>query len=157
MKTLILITSLAAALAPPPALTTAPSDLLPRRQPTAQHNPTAQDPVIELSLLDLMSIDYRPGKKLPAWVRALNGRRVRVEGYMALGTPEGLDRFELVWDSCGCGQSNVHHFIEVALTEDTTNFDPDLIWVEGQLSVGEIREDGFVISLFRLKTKTVGL
>ena len=118
--------------------------------------PAAEDPVIELTLLDLMSIDYRPGKRLPAWVRALDGRRVRIEGYMALGTPEGIDKFELVWDSCGCGQSNVNHFIEVTLTDETTTFDPDIIFVEGELSVGEIREDGFVISLFRLKAQTVG-
>ena len=113
-----------------------------------------EDPVIELSLLDLMSIEYRPGKKLPAWARALDGRRVRVEGYMALGTPEGVEKFELVWDSCGCGQSKVNHFIEVSLTEETTTFDPDMIWVEGELSVGEIRKDGFVVSLFRLKART---
>jgi hypothetical protein len=118
--------------------------------------PAAEDPVIELTLLDLMSIDYRPGKRLPAWVRALDGRRVRIEGYMALGTPEGMDKFELVWDSCGCGQSNVNHFIEVTLTDETTTFDPDIIFVEGELSVGEIREDGFVVSLFRLKAQTVG-
>ena len=117
--------------------------------------PAVEDPVIELSLLDLMSIDYRPGKRLPSWVRALDGRRVRVEGYMALGTPEGLDKFELVWDSCGCGQSNVNHFIEVTLTDETTTFDPDIIYVEGEFSVGEIREDGFVVSLFRLKAQTV--
>jgi hypothetical protein len=144
VKTLLLIISLAtASMATPSAV---PRVL-----------PTEQDQVIELSLLDLMSIDYRPGKKLPYWVRALDGRRVRIEGYMALGTPEGVEQFELVWDSCGCGQSNIHHFIDVSLTEETTTFDPNLIWVEGEFSVGEVREDGFVVSLFRLKTKSVGL
>jgi len=138
VKTLLLLLSLGAASVNSPAAA-----------------PALEDPVIELSLLDLMSIDYRPGKRLPSWVRALDGRRVRVEGYMALGTPEGLDKFELVWDSCGCGQSNVNHFIEVTLTDETTTFDPDIIYVEGELSVGEIREDGFVVSLFRLKAQTV--
>ena len=138
VKTLLLLLSLGAASMTSPAAA-----------------PAAEDPVIELSLLDLMSIDYRPGKKLPKWARALDGRRVRVEGYMALGTPEGNDKFELVWDSCGCGQSNVNHFIEVTLTDETTTFDPDIIFVEGEFSVGEIREDGFVVSLFRLKAQTV--
>ncbi len=138
VKTLLLLLSLGAASMTSPAAA-----------------PAAEDPVIELSLLDLMSIDYRPGKRLPKWARALDGRRVRVEGYMALGTPEGIDKFELVWDSCGCGQSNVNHFIEVTLTDETTTFDPDIIYVEGELSVGEIREDGFVVSLFRLKAQTV--
>ena len=138
VKTLLLLLSLGAASMTSPAAA-----------------PAAEDPVIELSLLDLMSIDYRPGKKLPKWARALDGRRVRVEGYMALGTPEGIDQFELVWDSCGCGQSNVNHFIEVTLTDETTTFDPDIIYVEGEFSVGEIREDGFVVSLFRLKAQTV--
>ena len=138
VKTLLLLLSLGAASMANPAAVS-----------------TVEDPVIELSLLDLMSIEYRPGKKLPAWVRALDGRQVRVEGYMALGTPEGNEQFELVWDSCGCGQSNVNHFIEVTLTDETTTFDPDIIYVEGEFSVGEIREDGFVISLFRLKAQTV--
>ena len=117
--------------------------------------PAAEEPVIELSLMDLMSIDYTPGKRLPRWVRALDGKQVRLEGYIALGTPEGEEKFELLWDSCGCGQSNVHHFVEVSLTEETTSFTPDLIWVEGTFSVGEIREDGFVVSLFRLETKVI--
>ncbi len=117
--------------------------------------PAAEEPAIELSLLDLMSIEYSPGKRLPRWVRALDGKRVRLEGYMALGTPEGDEKFELLWDSCGCGQSNVHHFVEVSLTEETTSFTPDLIWVEGTFSVGEIREGGFVVSLFRLKTTAI--
>ncbi len=117
--------------------------------------PAAEEPAIELSLLDLMSIEYSPGKRLPRWVRALDGKRVRLEGYMALGTPEGDEKFELLWDSCGCGQSNVHHFVEVSLTEETTSFTPDLIWVEGTFSVGEIREGGFVVSLFRLETTAI--
>ena len=117
--------------------------------------PTAEEPVIELSLMELMSIDYTPGKRLPRWVRALDGKQVRLEGYMALGTPEGDEKFELLWDSCGCGQSNVHHFVEVSLIEETTSFTPDLIWVEGKFSVGEIREGGFVVSLFRLETKAI--
>ena len=117
--------------------------------------PTAEELVIELSLMELMSIDYTPGKRLPRWVRALDGKQVRLEGYMALGTPEGDEKFELLWDSCGCGQSNVHHFVEVSLTEETTSFTPDLIWAEGKFSVGEIREGGFVVSLFRLETKAI--
>ena len=115
----------------------------------------AEDPVYELSLLDLMSIEYKPGQKLPAWVRALNGHKVRVEGYMALGTPEGLEKFELVWDSCGCGQSIVNHFIEVTLTEETTAFNPDIIYVEGYFDAGEVLEDGYVVSLFRLKAPKI--
>ena len=135
---LLLICSLSLSAAAPPA---APS--------------AAEDPVYEISLLDLMSIEYNPGEKLPTWVRALNGHKVRVEGYMALGTPEGLEKFELVWDSCGCGQSIVNHFIEVTLTEETTAFNPDIIYVEGYFDAGEVLEDGYVVSLFRLKAPKI--
>ena len=135
---LLLICSLGLGAAAPPA---APS--------------AAEDPVYELSLLDLMSIEYNPGEKLPTWVRALNGHKVRVEGYMALGTPEGLEKFELVWDSCGCGQSIVNHFIEVTLTDETTAFNPDIIYVEGYFDAGEVLEDGYVVSLFRLKAPKI--
>lgn len=116
----------------------------------------AREEAFEVRLVELMSIDYRRGRKLPDWVLALDGRTVRIEGYMAIGTPEGEERFELVWDSCGCGTSQPHHFVEVTMPEgDTTEFTPDLLIAEGRFSVGEVLEDGFVKSLFRLHAEKI--
>ncbi len=116
----------------------------------------AGDEVLELRLVELMAIDYRRGRRLPDWALALDGREVRIEGYMAIGTPEGEERFELVWDSCGCGTSQPHHFVEVTLPDgEGTEFHPDLLVAEGRFEVGEVIEDGFVKSLFRLKADKI--
>ncbi len=125
--------------------------------PFASVSPGAStEETLELRLVELMAIDYRRGRRLPDWVQALDGRRVRIEGYMAVGTPEGQETFELVWDSCGCGTSQPHHFVEVTVPDgDSTRFDPELIGVEGRFSVGEVIEDGFVKSLFRLKAESI--
>lgn len=127
--------------------------------PSSAPLPVAAAPaadVLEVRLIELMSFDYRRGRRLPDWVRALDGERVRIEGYMALGTPEGEKRFELVWDSCNCGSSQPNHFVEVTLPEDrTTEFNPELIAAVGRFEVGEVIEDGFVKSLFRLKAEKI--
>lgn len=124
--------------------------------PASPVAPLTNAETLEVRLVELMAIDYRRGRRLPDWVQALDGRRVRIEGYMAIGTPEGDERFELVWDSCGCGTSQPHHFVQVTVPEgESTRFDPELIAVEGRFAVGEEIEDGFVKSLFRLKAESI--
>ncbi len=103
----------------------------------------------------LTSINYRPGKELPTEVQALDGQRVRIEGYMALGTLEGIDTFEFVPESCECGRSKVQHFIDVTIEEGLTTFTPGRIVLEGVLSVGEVEEDGFVVSLYRMTIRSL--
>lgn len=127
----------------------------PDRSPDAVPAASAAE-FLEVRLVELMAIDYRRGRRLPDWVLALDGEKVRIEGYMAIGTPEGGETFELVWDSCGCGTSQPHHFVEVTMPDgDTTQFDPEVIAVEGRFAVGEVIEDGFVKSLFRLKAERI--
>lgn len=108
--------------------------------------------VVELSILKLKNARYRQGRPLPQWVADLDGKRVRIWGYMAIGTLEGLTQFELVPESCECGRSKVNHFVEVTLTEGQTRFIPGRITLEGTFYASEIEEDGFVTSLYRLKT-----
>ncbi|MEM7519256.1 MAG: hypothetical protein AAF368_20320, partial [Planctomycetota bacterium] len=111
---------------------------------------------IKISIEELKNLEWRAGMKLPEAILALDGREVEIEGYMNLGTPEGVETFQLVADSCGCdGRGNPHHFIEVTLENDVTAFNPDLITVHGTFEVGEVVEDGFVVSLFRLKKATI--
>lgn len=110
---------------------------------------------VEVSLAKLTSIDYKRGQELPVDIKELDGQRVSIRGFMALDTLEGETVFPLVTDSCGCGQSKVHHFVEVSLTEGTTTYTPQELTVIGELSVGEVTEDGFVLSLYRLTAESV--
>ncbi|MBL6722310.1 MAG: hypothetical protein ISQ08_12950 [Planctomycetes bacterium] len=115
----------------------------------------ATEEPIEVSIDWLTNLDYRRGMRLPDEILALDGQEVRISGYMAIGTLEGADVFELVPESCECGRSKVQHFIEVTLTEDRVRFMPGRIELTGKFSVGEVEEDGFVVSLYRLEVKAL--
>jgi len=117
--------------------------------------PLALDDAQEVNISKLTSINYRKGKPLPEDVQNLDGKRVRIEGYMALGTLEGVDSFEFVPESCECGRSKVQHFIDVTIEEGLTTFRPGRITLEGVFSVGEVEEDGFVVSLYRLTIRSL--
>ena len=115
----------------------------------------AADDIQEVNITKLTSVNYRKGKPLPADIQNLDGKRVRIEGYMALGTLEGVDSFEFVPESCECGRSKVQHFIDVTIEEGLTTFRPGRITLEGVFSVGEKEEDGFVVSLYRLTIRSL--
>jgi len=108
--------------------------------------------IVEVSILRLKAARYRRGRALPGWVQDLDGKRIRLWGYMAIGTLEGLEEFELVPESCECGRSKVNHFVAVTLTEGVTKFIPGRITLTGTFDAGEIIEDGFVTSVYRLTT-----
>ncbi|MBL6722312.1 MAG: hypothetical protein ISQ08_12960 [Planctomycetes bacterium] len=135
---------------------TSPSEVL-APEPTMDRNtsPEAAEEPIDVSIDWLTSLDYRRGMRLPDEILALDGQEVRISGYMAIGTLEGADVFELVPESCECGRSKVQHFIEVTLSEDRVRFMPGRIELTGKFSVGEVEEDGFVVSLYRLEVKAL--
>lgn len=117
--------------------------------------PAAVDEPVEVSIMELTSIDWSPGKRLPKWIRALDGERVSVTGYMALNTEEGSHKFRQTWDQCGCSTLKASHFIEVDLGDETTGYNPDQFTVIGTFSASEVEEDGFVVSLYRLKAESM--
>lgn len=108
-----------------------------------------EDP-IAINIDWLTNLEYKPGMKLPDEILALDGKKIQLEGYMAIGTLEGAESFEFVPESCECGRSKVQHFIDVTLTNDIATFTPGRITLVGTFSVGEVKEDGFVTSLYRL-------
>jgi len=114
-------------------------------------DPVPDDEVVEVLIEKLTSVEYRRGEELPEDIQELDGKTVELEGYMAIGTLEGVENFELVPEPCECGRSKVQHFIDVTLTEGRTTFKPGRFTVRGKFSVGEVEEDGFVVSLYRLE------
>ena len=109
--------------------------------------------VVEVSILRLKNARYRKGRPLPEWVEELNGKKISLWGYMAIGTLEGLSEFELVPESCECGKSKVNHFVQVSLDDDVTRFIPGRITLVGTFTCGEVEEDGFITSVYRLTTE----
>lgn len=103
----------------------------------------------------LTSIEWRRGDDVPQEVMDFDGKRIKIAGYMAVGTPLGSDTFELVPQSCECGRSKLHHFVHVTIGEGGASFDPGRRQFEGTLSIGEEEDDdGFVTSLYRLTVDT---
>ena len=113
------------------------------------------DDAKEIDMYDLSSIDYEEGKPLPEKVTKLDGQRVRISGYMDVGTQEGVKEFRLASDNCGCNGRKVHHFVKVKMKDKTIGYTPNVIKVTGTLAVGEEKEDGYVVSLYRLEAESV--
>jgi hypothetical protein len=114
-----------------------------------------RESVVEISIMELTQVEWSPGKRLPEKITALDGRKVKVTGFMALDTPEGTSSFRLTFDQCGCANAKANHFVQVDLGEKTVGYQPDEISLTGTFAVGEEREDGFVVSLYRLKAASM--
>lgn len=99
---------------------------------------------------------YTEGKTpIPDKVRALDGKRVEVTGFMMpINEPQHLTRFIVVQSLWGCcfGQTPaVNHVIVVTMEPGkVVNFYPDPVRVTGVFSVGETREEGYLVSIYRL-------
>ena len=113
------------------------------------------DDPIEVSIQELTSVEYKRGEELPAEIRKLDGKKVTIDGYMALGTIEGVSKFELVPEPCECGRSKVQHFVDVTMEKGTVSYRPGRVQLVGTLEVGEVEEDGFVVSVYRLRIESI--
>lgn len=115
--------------------------------------PEEEEP-LEVSIEYITGIEYRRGQGLPAEILELDGQKVTITGYMAIGTEEGSSVFELVPESCECGRSKVQHFIEVTIEDGGVTYQPGRIDLVGIFGAGEEKEDGFITSIYRLKLET---
>jgi hypothetical protein len=121
---------------------------------TSLASPLAED-VIEISITELTQVEWSPGKKLPKKIAELDGKKVRIKGFMALETEQGTSSFRLTYDQCGCSNAKASHFVDVDLGDEETDYGPEEFTLEGVFSVGEKKEDGFVTSLYRLKADSI--
>ena len=107
---------------------------------------------VEVDILDLTSIRWEPGDPLPKEIEDLDGKRVVIRGYMHQSITDETSEFPLVSDACQCtGNLMPHHFVQVDLGPRETDPIPGSFEVIGTLSVGEVEEDGFVTSVYRLR------
>lgn len=99
--------------------------------------------------------------QIPADIRALNGRRILISGFMQ---PIRLDKgkvseFLLFRDRDTCcfgGTPAINHWIGVKLTNDATAAKLGRpITVRGHLKVGEIRSEGFLVGLYTMEVDQV--
>lgn len=111
-------------------------------------------PAEDVDLMRLANVKYKQGRALPADITALDGKQIRIEGYMSQDTAEGVTTFLLTYDACSCSGQKVQHFVEVTLTEELVKFTPGKVTVTGKLSVGEVEDEfGIVTSIYRLEAE----
>jgi hypothetical protein len=100
--------------------------------------------------------------ELPEDILELDGALIAIEGFMnpLAFDREGVSQFALVNDPLNCcfgATPQPNHWIDVALKEGerTAFYSLDPVAVYGHLEVGELFEDGFLVSLFRMRADYV--
>jgi len=112
---------------------------------------------------DLVELDAEEAPpELPSDVAELDGELIAIEGFMnpLAFDREGVSQFALVNDPLNCcfgATPSMNHWIDVTLPEGerTAFYSLDPVAVYGRLEVGEAFEDGFVVSLFRMRADHV--
>jgi hypothetical protein len=104
---------------------------------------------------------YIEGKTpTPADVKQLEGKWVELGGFMLpINETQDITRFVLVQSVWGCcfGQiPEVNHVIVVEMEKGKkVDFISDFIRVVGKLSLAETREEGYLVSIYRLSADRV--
>lgn len=108
----------------------------------------------------LGGFEYEEGMVLPNNVRELDGKKIGIAGYMmTLEEVEDIHEFLLVeslWSCCFGTPPEVHQVLVVNVPDERgVEFTTAPILILGEIDVGEEVEDGFVTSLYRVKTDKV--
>lgn len=126
------------------------------------HKAPAPGQVLELGLKDLGNFDYDADKggNIPKDVLALNGTTVRLKGYMIpMDQAANITQFAVVADLFACcfGQPpQLQHTIVASTPKGkSVSYYPDELVVEGKLKVSEVKDEGFIISIFQMDVTSV--
>lgn len=126
------------------------------------HQRPTGDAAYELTIKELGNFNYDTeiGGNVPADVKALDGVKVRLNGYMLpLDSTDRISTFALVPSALSCcfgGPPGLQHTIVVhAPPGKTLGYFPDEIVCEGTLKVEEKKDDEFIVSLFELNVTSV--
>lgn len=121
--------------------------------------PTLNSEPVELNFGVLAGFDYEEGMDLPEEVSKLNGKQVRVSGFMATedGSEGDVAYFIIINDACGCeGTPMMNEMVFCIMPEgETTTLKDGRVEVTGKFYVGEEKEEGVVVSLYGLEVDSV--
>ncbi len=113
----------------------------------------------EVDFTILAEFTYTEGMTLPENIQALDGKMVKVHGFMSTedGSTGEVTDFMMVNDACGCeGQPMLNEIIFCAMPEgETTKIQPGAVQVIGELHVGEEKEEDVVVALYWLGVESV--
>jgi len=129
-----------------------------------RHVHPAQPPgtTLEIPIKELGNFDYdaSAGGNIPADVSQLDGCHFKTTGYMIpLDQAESISEFALVPSLFACcfGQPpQIQHTIVVTCPKSkAVNYFPDELVVEGTLHVKEVKDGGFIVSIFQMDASSV--
>ena len=134
-----------------------------RKAPVATHpsSPDDGETPVKLKFETLGGWKFAEGKTpIPEEVRRRDGKLVEITGFMLpLNENVNITKFIVIQSLWGCcfGQTPaVNHIIVVTMEPGkTVEFCPDMVRVTGRFSVGETREDGYLVSIYRIEGKSV--
>lgn len=110
----------------------------------------------ELTFNTLKSWTYVEGKTpLPAFIKDLDGKDVEMVGFMMpLTEVKDIKEFLLVpylWGCCYGEPPAINHLVVVRMPNGhLTKFFNDVIRVRGRFTCGEVKQDGYLVSLYVL-------
>lgn len=108
----------------------------------------------EIDFASLSDFDYVEGMTLPSHVTQHNRKTIKVSGFMAREDSGSgpTEYFMLINDACGCnGTPFLNEVVFCAMPAgEPTEMKPGTVTVTGQFFVGEERDNGVVLSLYRM-------
>ena len=118
--------------------------------------PPAPGEPARLPFLELGSFPYEEGMELPDGVTRWNRKSVVVTGYVnPMNQTRNIRQFLLVKDRASCcfGKlPQMNHFIEVTLREgEAIHYTKELVTVRGTIQVGEVWEEEWLVSVYRME------
>jgi len=107
----------------------------------------------------LAAFEYKEGMTLPKEVRDLDGKEIRISGFMRgdNGATENLEAFMIVNESCGCsGEPKLNEVIYCTMPYgQKVNAIAGSVLITGTFHASEEKEDGYVLSLYRVDVTKV--
>lgn len=104
--------------------------------------------------------DRQVNVMIPASIKSLNGKKVRIEGFMLptnWGAKGKVTNFLLMRNQISCcygGPSQVHEFVTIRIQGKGVSSEMEsTILVGGVLHVGAIRENGQLVGIYSLETE----
>lgn len=152
----------AAATFDPKTMLAAPGDPPTAADQRKAHARPVEGKIVSMTIKELGNFEYdaEKGGNVPADVLALDGAKVRVNGYMIpLDGADRVSNFALVPTLLACcfgSPPSLHHTIVVHTPKgQTVAYYPDEIVCEGTLRVEEKKDDEFIVSLFEMNVTSV--
>jgi len=103
----------------------------------------------------LSGFEYEEGMDLPPQVRSLDGQDVMAWGYLLYLEDDQFLLVQSLWSCCFGTPPDLHEAIVVRAPIDNRQHEGRGVRIYGRFEASELREDGYVTSLYRLDSEAV--